>query len=448
MDAMSWADIIHHDIACEVIGHVDDTRTYMTCMMVSKEWYGICQQNVDRMLVRIRYLELLLEHYPNKDWCWPNIACCHATGLSIKTIKSAPAEIWHSSTSLSFHADVTIDDIVNNMDLPWNWHGLSNNDNITFDDVISHPDLPWDWSSLSWNKNITLDIVMQNLGLPWSRSGLAANPNIPFEALLNDTINPQQCYVLVGDVAELSPTLGLGDQLHFMLSDTRANIQLIQNYPHVAWDYWCFSCNPNNTYEFVVSRPDIHWDWPLMSNSLRINFEDPNWVSWPWDYHNLSMNQYLTIDIVLANIHLGWEWPTLSECLHITIDDVKNNMALPWDWPGLSSNSYLTNGDMIRDNLHLSWDLPLLAKNRGTPCDLIITRPDIPWSWKDWSDNPNLTEGFVLDNLHQAWDWDNLSINSQVTYRVVWEAPDMPWNWELLSYGRKLFHKLYRQKIR
>ena len=55
--------------------------------------------------------------------------------------------IWkHLSKNKSF----SIEDVVNNPDLPWDWDGLSVNLRISFDDMIRHPTFPWKIYSLGW----------------------------------------------------------------------------------------------------------------------------------------------------------------------------------------------------------------------------------------------------------------------------------------------------------
>ena len=36
------------------------------------------------------------------------------------------------------------------------------NPGITMDDIINHPELPWNWKGISENPNITPDFVMAN----------------------------------------------------------------------------------------------------------------------------------------------------------------------------------------------------------------------------------------------------------------------------------------------
>ena len=42
------------------------------------------------------------------------------------------------------------------------WGFITTNPGITMDDIINHPELPWDWFGISLNPNITPDFIMAN----------------------------------------------------------------------------------------------------------------------------------------------------------------------------------------------------------------------------------------------------------------------------------------------
>ena len=58
------------------------------------------------------------------------------------------------------------------------WSGLSHLASLTMRDVLDYPDKPWDWSELSMNKNITMRDVLDHPDKPWSVNDLAANPYV------------------------------------------------------------------------------------------------------------------------------------------------------------------------------------------------------------------------------------------------------------------------------
>ena len=57
-------------------------------------------------------------------------------------------------SELSRNNTITFQDILNHLNIPWNWHIISYSKLIIFQDIIDHPDLPWKWDVLSMNPSI------------------------------------------------------------------------------------------------------------------------------------------------------------------------------------------------------------------------------------------------------------------------------------------------------
>ena len=98
---------------------------------------------------------------------------------------------------------ITNDDILSHPELPWNYcciekrknlnmslyqylvdeggfttvliNSLSRSESITIDDVISNPDIPWNYNYLSVNPNITWKIINIHPEIPWSLPDIAGN---------------------------------------------------------------------------------------------------------------------------------------------------------------------------------------------------------------------------------------------------------------------------------
>ena len=105
--------------------------------------------------------------------------------------------------SITFSKAITISDILSHPDLPWNYnfiefrddltvdlylkicskvliskkllHVLSQSKYITITDVINHPEIPWDYRFLSKNSNITWKIIDIHPELPWDFKSIAYN---------------------------------------------------------------------------------------------------------------------------------------------------------------------------------------------------------------------------------------------------------------------------------
>jgi hypothetical protein len=79
---------------------------------------------------------------------------------------------------LSIRSGITIDMVVANPQIPWNWIVMGVSPYITIDMIKTYPGLPWSWPEISANPAISMDDIRNNPGLPWDGKGLSSNPNI------------------------------------------------------------------------------------------------------------------------------------------------------------------------------------------------------------------------------------------------------------------------------
>ena len=77
---------------------------------------------------------------------------------------------------VSSNPNITIKDIKENPDKPWDWSGISLNPNITITDITENPDKPWNWYCISQSPNITTDYIKENPDKPWDWDGISKNP--------------------------------------------------------------------------------------------------------------------------------------------------------------------------------------------------------------------------------------------------------------------------------
>jgi hypothetical protein len=72
--------------------------------------------------------------------------------------------------------NLSIDIILANPTLHWNWETVSRNPRITADMVAEHPELPWDYAALSENTGLTWDDVDRHYKrIPWDYENLFHN---------------------------------------------------------------------------------------------------------------------------------------------------------------------------------------------------------------------------------------------------------------------------------
>jgi len=84
----------------------------------------------------------------------------------------------------SSHPCITLDYVLEHLELPWDWELLSANLRLTVEDVLSHPELPWKWRRLSTNPSFSKEDLAS---IPETASLLdstfLANPNLDLEDL-------------------------------------------------------------------------------------------------------------------------------------------------------------------------------------------------------------------------------------------------------------------------
>ncbi len=129
----------------------------------------------------------IIANNPDKPWDWHGISRNpNITWDIIANNLNKPWD-WHG---ISNYANVTWDIIANNLDKPWNLCRFIRNNNITWGDFKKMDYhrcsniIPCDaWYQLSTMPNITTDIIMNNLDKPWYWLGISYNSNLTIECI-------------------------------------------------------------------------------------------------------------------------------------------------------------------------------------------------------------------------------------------------------------------------
>ena len=168
-------------------------------------------------LLKKKFYEIILKN-PDKPWDWKSLSY-NQEKITLDLVLKLPHKPW-SWNDLSWNPFITLDfinQISSNKNIKpnWNWTGISQSSKITFDDVLQNMDKPWDfkllnanpnltlegilkimsnftktqqkkifdWNFISANQNLDFNDVLQNLDLPWVKSELARNMNLKIEHL-------------------------------------------------------------------------------------------------------------------------------------------------------------------------------------------------------------------------------------------------------------------------
>jgi hypothetical protein len=303
-----------------------------------------------------------------------------------------------------------VDIIKNNLDLEWNFNLISINNDITIQDILNNPQIKWNYSSI--NHKATISDILKPIptgprgGKLWSWNWSHLSQRIPVDDILA--------------------------------------------HKELNWNWNWVSQNNSLTFEHVLAHNDISWDWDVICLHCPFRVEmyrcDPYKH---WKFCRLSWNRSLHIDDVLANLDLKWDWNGISSNSSVTINHVLKYHTLPWKWdrlsiiipvcdifkyPGLpwiwrtvSYNTKITYDDFIRN----SHEQLLKAPTRHFYEKLKI------------EDIKKIFERVIVDNLmgnkHSLVDrivWTNrhydliqyISWFSNISMKDILDNPSIPWN--------------------
>lgn len=181
--------------------------------------------------------------------------------------------IWFYFSESKF---ITLEDILANLDLPWDWYHVSQNPNVNFQHYLDHPELPWDILGLSRNKNLRLEDVISNPDLNWDWTAI--------------------------------------------VSQKWVNIDVVIANPSLSWSYFYLPMNDNITFRDMLAHRELPWGW--------INFSFKDYVSLE-DYIAYRGSEYYDP---------GDDYRFCAS-LVITFDYVKEHPEMPWNYELLSSNN-------------------------------------------------------------------------------------------------------------
>lgn len=276
--------------------------------------------------------------------------------------------------ALSMNPNIDIKFVEENMDLPWNWEGLSANRNVTFEDIKRHiDDFEPDVFGIA---KITIDDVKNNPTIPWNEY-LSKNSNIS-------------------------------------IADIEANIDLVD------WNWWEMSSNQTVTLAFVLSHDPDAWNWAELSRNKGIKIEDIEAnMDLDWEFDMVSDNPNLTLEFVSLYEDLDWDWAAICEHKDITIDFVLDNLDKDLEWMALSSHSGITLGDIL-DNRGpgMLWQWNGVSSNPNVCFSDMLNNPNLPWDWLNLSQNPNITMDIILKHPNHPWNLSGIALNPNLTIEV------------------------------
>lgn len=355
-------------------------------------------------------IEYVIENL-DKDWDWSYI--CQNEGITVNELLNYKNKIKNIDY-LSYREDITKDIIKEHKDIHWDVSGMDFDESfdldflkylknerglncsyrwytlikITVDDIINNPDIPCNNISIAENNNLSVDDCIQlykkniiiDLDKLYGKNGISIkhikeNPDIKWD---------------------------------YYLFSKFVKIEEIDENPDFPWDWTGVSVNKNLTIDFILKY----------KVNLIIKYVNVTNISWEDIIKNIDIGwcieelaaKPMTIEILLK-LHEKFKANNFIPATYdvkLTIDNILNNKHIKWDFKNLTNNLYLNIEDFLK-NSDLDWDWRTISKK--ITIELLNKYPNV-WNKLDdnnLSDNPNIKLQFVLDNPKFKWNWEYLS---------------------------------------
>lgn len=290
---------------------------------------------------------------PNFPWDWR--ALSHNPNITMKDVLDHPELPWdrqqlqqNSNISvtdiykwwpqseinwkkLSYNTTVTINDILQHREKKWNWKILSRH--VNMNDILDNLDLPWDFFEVPSHHTITMKMMLKYPNIKWGGS-LMANPGITVEDM-NFIIS--KCFV-----SYWSPWYA------FLKHNPNITVDEFLNNPNITKDWGAFSANKNLKISEIKKYPNESWHWGNLSYNPNITIDDIlHFKDKPW--HQVLLFKYANITLTDILHKPGFITDStacigLSQNRNLTVRDVITNIDLPWNYPMLSSNWFCKKG--------------------------------------------------------------------------------------------------------
>ena len=267
---------------------------------------------------------------------------------------------------LSNNTNVTMEIVLNNLDLCWNWDKISDNLNMDIKYMFKNikdnkDDEQWKWCfyELGKNKHVTMKMIQENINCDWYWGTISSNPNLTIEMI-------------------------------------RTNIDK-------NWNWYDVTCNKNIKLKDILNNPDFPWVWDNISQNPNITMKDilehPE-INWSWI--NISVFANITIKDVLENQDKKWCYETLGRNGNITMKDIFNNPNFNWCFSSISRNPNLKINDVL-NNIDKKWSLYHISLNKNISFEdflvIAIMLEQTRWCYNIYYNNHNLTIKSIAKNI-------------------------------------------------
>jgi hypothetical protein len=350
--------VIPVELLKEILSYISCGHDYKTCRLVCSLWMRLTTDK-KKILQYCDQLWTLVRLCPDKPWDWQGFGWNEFVSKGMFNEFMDKKDIWNNVgrrpwvdmgflrqwvdqvgwIAASKGVKVTMDELKQNLDLPWKWTCLSNNPNITMDMIENNPELPWVCPTISDNPNITMEFIKSRGDIQWNWYAISASKYIDLPTLR----------------AHVHQIQWLDASSNYAIS-----VETIMSNLDLPWCFGTISFRRDLKFETVLARLDLKWDWRGISQCPGVTFDMiMENLDLPWDPDAVSHNPNVTMEIIRDNPTYPWNYKWIGFNPNITIEFIRQNKDRV-DWRGVSQNSCITILD-IMENLDLPWDWQYLS---------------------------------------------------------------------------------------
>jgi hypothetical protein len=310
--------------------------------------------------------------------------------LKLKEYKDITLE-WQIISDSNYKFNITIEDIKNNINLPWDWDVVAMRNDITVEFVRGHLDLfQYSWRNLTINSSISINDILENETLPWDW-------NVIYERKNYDGIHDV-------NIEYISKNLQKGwnwDELSIT-----TNVSMIDLYPNLPWNWEYVAENKTLNINFVLKhlrQPTFYmtriFNILPIDDILKYRSRlDPN-----NEIYDVSKNPTLTLKTLIE--YYG------EDLKEITMYNISVNIA-------------------TNDNFSIADLEYILSKKK-------ISKINIYEKYY-FSNSPNITPKYILEHTEMKWS----------DYETLYNLAQNKLNYEKRKKWTNHLEKIYLQKVK
>ena len=362
-------------------------------------------------------MEQLIEKFPNKNWDWISIS--NNNCINIIFIKKYYKKVNFDWKLLTINKNIYMEDIFENLDLPWDLNELYNSPNFDFKYVLQYNDFNWNWDCLT--SIVDIEIIDKYIHLPWNMKNIFLNKTLKSWFIKKYDYLNKENNVNKEKLIYAFPNHLIHNNLHWSV-----------------FDYY-FSLIPQNKW-YLITTINGH-KFPLEFIEKILKYFQTNNINW----NSLSNNLNLNIEFIKKFKHQPWNLLSLFNNKLITIDDIINLFNLNeyvFDshlWYKLTSNKNI-DLTFIEKHPEFHWDIHRFGSGINYRKDLTIefidSHSQFSWNWEIISQNIHYKE--IENNIDRLWYWREVSKNKSINNDFIRRFIDKQWDFEYLTRNIKL----------